>query len=340
MKKSATLIAITLFILSCGNNNTPDVSHINVDITIGRFDKAFFDHADTNDLAKHIVMLQKQFPYFSNDFFQYILGLPTDIPADSADMIYSEIKRFYRLTRPLYDSIAPRFKNTDPLEKELELAFRHVKYYFPSYSVPQVVTYIGPFDAPGVAITANAVAIGLQLYAGKNFSFYTSVPGQELYPMYISRRFEPQYITPNTMKAVIEDVFPDKSAGRPLIEQMIEKGKRWYLLNKFLPETPDSLKTDYTNEQLKWVKANEGLIWNFVLKNTDIYTSDPAITKNYIGEAPSTEGMPDASPGNIGQWIGWRIIEEYVSKNPDITPEALMKQEARKIFTEAKYKPK
>ena len=37
------------------------------------------------------------------------------------------------------------------------------------------------------------------------------------------------------MKAVVQDIFPDQSGGKPLIEQMMEKGKQWWLLDKFLP---------------------------------------------------------------------------------------------------------
>lgn len=336
MKKLATFLAILTFISGCGNSKTPDVSNIPVTISIERFDKAFFEKADTNNVFAYTSRLQQQFPWFANDFFTHILGL-SSMPANKTD---SAVKMFYRITRPLYDSIAPTFENTNGLKKELTQTFKYVKYYFPSYTIPKVVTYIGPFDAPGVAVTQNALAIGLQLFAGKDFSFYTSSEGQELFPRYISRRFEPQYITPNCMKAVIEDLFPDNSSGQSMVEQMVEKGKRWYLLDRFLPGTPDSLKTDYTEQQLKWCAKNEGQIWNFMLRSNDLYTVDPEIIKNYIGEAPHTDGMTDDSPGNVGQWIGWQIVQAYIDKHPDVTPDLLMKTDAKKIFDEAKYKPR
>jgi len=50
--------------------------------------------------------------------------------------------------------------------------------------------------------------------------------------------------------------------------------------------------------------------------------------------------MPDVSPGNIGQWVGWQIIQKYVAKNPSVTPEQLMRTKAKDIFDETKYKPK
>ena len=81
--------------------------------------------------------------------------------------------------------------------------------------------------------------------------------GQEIYPKYISRRFEPPYITINCIKTITEDLFPDNDENKSLIEQMIRKGKYWYLLDKFLPETADSLKTGFSQKQLDWCKNNK-----------------------------------------------------------------------------------
>lgn len=351
MKGLGLSLLSLLLMAGCSNRNAPDVSSIQVDVTIERFDKYFFEKADTNQLQQSIAQIRQAYPYFAEDFLRHIVGIPplsapgSIIGNASGSDAASEFSRrqlagFIQLTHPLYDSIAPKFSNTSSLKKELTQAFKYVKYYFPAYQVPKIVTYVGPFDAPGVAVTEHTLAIGLQLFAGKNFSYYTSPQGQEQYPSYISRRFEPEYILPNCMKAVVDDLFPDNSAGQSLVAQMIEKGKRWYLLDLFLPDSPDSLKTDYTEQQLKWCDKNEGLIWNFILSNTDIYTTEAEIIKNYIGEAPQTDGMPDSSPGNIGQWIGWQIIKTYVAKHPELTPEALMKTGAKKIFDEAKYKPK
>lgn len=122
---------------------------------------------------------------------------------------------------------------------------------------------------------------------------------------------------------------------------MVEKGKQWWLLDKFLPRTPDSLKTGYTAMQLKWCSENEGLIWSGIVRNEDLNSLSPAVIQTYIGEGPFTQGFSqEYSPGNLGQWIGWQIIKKLVAKNPDLKPEEVMQMPARKILEEAKYKPK
>ena len=330
-------LLLLLFLFSCKNPNHPDVSGIVVNAKIERFDQAFFA-LDSNHIRDGLLQLNQEFPYFLNDFTVNILGAgPLSDTSASSFMI---CRSFLTSYQPVKDSILMKFKNMRDIENGLRSGFQYIRYYFPSYKLPpKVVAFIGPFDAPGVALTRYTLAIGLQLYAGRNFSFYHSSEGQELFPLYISRRFEPQYVVPNSMKALTEDIFPDQSKGKPLIEQMIEKGKYWWLLDKILPESVDSLKTGYTQKQLDWCTKNEGQIWNFFMQN-DLYTIDPELIKNYIGDAPYTQGMPEASPGNIGQWVGWQIVRRYAALHPDIAPEELMKVSGRKIFEEVKYKPR
>jgi hypothetical protein len=339
MKKNVPILLILFFAISCKPGwNAPDVSEINVNSRIERFDKAFFS-IDSNNIVVGLYQLNHQFPYFTNDFSVNILGAGPLTDTNKTVMIAA--RQFLISYLPVKDSLELQYDKLDWLENELKKSFQLVKYYFPKYQLPpKCVSYIGPFDAPGVAITRYTLAIGLQLYAGRNFPFYTSMQGQELYPSYISRRFERPYIIVNCMKAISEDLFPDNSANKPLIEQMIVKGKYWWLEEEFLPGTSDTLKTGFTKKQLDWCVSNEGLIWNFILQNTDVFTIEPDLIKNYIGDAPSTNGMPDVSPGNIGQWVGWRIVKKYVERNPSVTPEELMRTDAKKIFEEAKYKPK
>jgi hypothetical protein len=327
-----------LFIISCRTGKkTPDVSNIPVTVHIERFDRDLFA-IDTNHIQQGLLDLGRQYPYFINDFAVNILG--TSPLSDTSKDAFFAFRRFISSYVPVKDFLEQKFKTMDTEEDGLKKGFQHIRYYFPKYNLPpKVVAYLGPFDAPGVALTRYTLAVGMQLYAGRQFPFYLSPQGQELYPVYISRRFEPEYMVPNSMKALAEDLYPDQSQGKPLIEQMIEKGKNWWLVDQFLPETADSLITGFTQKQLDWCLKNEGQIWNFFL-DQNLFSIDPDLNKNFIGDAPSTQGMPDVSPGNIGQWVGLRIVQKYASLHTDISPDQLLKTPAKTIFEETKYKPR
>jgi hypothetical protein len=339
IQKKWRSLLIAVLLCACGHRkHIPDVSQIPMDLHIDRFDQAFFA-LDTNQIAQSLRQLQQEFPYFCNDFTSDILGAAP--LSDTNTTAIFACHQFLVSYLPVKDSLERKYPNLNWLEKDLDQAFRFIRYYFPQYNPPpHVVAFIGPFDAPGVAITRFTLAIGLQLYAGHNFAFYNSMEGQELYPAYISRRFERPYIPVNCMKAIAEDMFPDSSANLSLIGQIVEKGKYWWLTDLFLPRTEDSLKTGFSQKQLDWCQANEGLIWNYVLQHEDLYNIDPDVIKNYIGDSPSTPGMPDISPGNIGQWIGWKIVEKYVEDHPEAGPKEIMRMDPRKLFEESKYKPR
>jgi len=338
---SLVLVAVgfifSLLLAACGHgDNAPDVSGVDVKpVQIVRYDTAWFS-LDSNNIVPGLRRLSREYPYFTGDFVGNILGAGP--LSDTSQVAFAASRQFLVSYLPVKDSLEKKYARLEWLKEQLTQSFRYIKYYFPRYNLPpKVVVFIGPFDGPGVAITQLTLAIGLQSYAGKNSSFYA---GQDHYPSYITRRFEPEYIVPNSITALSEDIFPDSSDGRALVEQMIIKGKYLWLAGKLQPGIPDSIRTGYTQAQLKWCGANEAGIWNFFLQNTDLYTKDPDLIKNYIGDGPKTLGMPDTSPGNIGAWVGWQIVNKYVQLHPDITPVALMRTPALKIYEEAKYKPR
>ena len=343
MKKIIFPLIISLVILSCKTGKKlPDVSGIKVELALKRFDQDFFK-IDTNNIPADIHALNIRYPILTPLFLQNILGL------DSTNYIPG-VSRFLNLGKHMNDTINDVFGNTDWLKKDFEKAFQYVKYYFPQYKVPDIVTVNGPIDA--LAQSSNGytpdflgpdfLGISLQFYLGKNFSLYKEPFFIEnVAPAYRSRRFSKEYIIADAMMLVVDDLFPDNSRSKPLIEQMIEKGKQWYLLDKFLPTTADSIKTGYTKNQLGWCNQNEGLIWSYIVKNEDLRSLNPVVIQTYIGEGPFTQGFSqELSPGNIGQWIGWQIIKKYAEKNPDLHPAELMKTTPTKILDEAGYKPK
>jgi hypothetical protein len=343
MKKAAFTLLIFVSFIACNNKNgIPDVSGIKMELKLERFDKDFFA-IDSNNILPGINNLHEKYPVLTPVFLEKVLGL------DSASTIPG-IKNFLHLSQSLHDTINTVFKNTGPLENDFRKSFQFVRYYFPKYPLPTIAAVAGPVDAMAQSengptpdfLRPGLLGISLQFYLGKKFSVYQDPFFIEnVAPDYRSRRFSKEYIIADAMQLIVNDVYPGQNGGKPLIEQMIEKGKQWFLLDMFLPYTPDSIKTGYTKKQLDWCNENEGLIWSYIVKNEDLNSLNPAVIQTYIGEGPFTQGFSqELSPGNIGQWIGWQIVKKFVNKNPDMHPQDVMKTEARKILEAAKYKPK
>ncbi|MEO6683961.1 MAG: hypothetical protein ABIN48_14150 [Ginsengibacter sp.] len=342
-----SLLSVVFF--SCNSGaKAPDVSSIKVELQIMRFEQDFFA-MDTTNLSKSLQSLIQKYPGFTGDFVYNILGLEMDsILAGNHDH-QQAIKQFILDYTPIKDSADMQYKDFKKYSDEISTALQYVKYYFPEYKLPKsVITFIGPLDAnfltsfgiQGDVLTPDGLGIGLQLHLGSEFSFYRSAAGQSLYPSFISENFDSDHIKINSMRNIADDMFEDKSLGRPLIEQMVEKGKFLFLVSKFLPKTPEHLILGYTENQLSAATENEGVIWSFFLNNELLNTQEQDIIKNYIGESPKTPEFGDNAPGNLGSFAGWQIVKKYMDKYPETSLKDLMGMDSREIYSLSKYKPR
>ncbi|MEO9211294.1 MAG: hypothetical protein ABI208_09355 [Ginsengibacter sp.] len=349
MKKFLFSIFSAIIFISCGSKkNIPDVSSIKINMETKRFEQDFFS-IDTMKVAESMRLILKKYPDFLPDFIGNILGLDLDsllIPGNSQDEAIRMFLRDYKSIKDSSDLLYKDFsKETDAIKKGLQF----VKYYFPQYKIPEsIITFIGPINAnfatsfgiQGDILTPTSFGIGLQLHLGKYFSFYRSPEGLEQYPDYLSNNFDAQHIPINCMRNIVDDMFHDKSMGKALIEQMVERGRRMYLLTKFLPYTPEYECIGYTKQQMENSYKNEAVIWDFFLNNDLLNIADQNIVKNYIGESPKTQELGEDAPGNLGTFAGLQIVKKYMEKYPDTMLSDLMKMDLREIYGLSKYKPR
>lgn len=334
MQKSVWVGWILLVAVACkSHRSTPDVSGIRINLQVQRFEIPFFA-LDTNDLNRSLQQLAEKYPGFTQDFLFNILGTTPDSAS-------KDVPRFIRTYQSLSQASAKKYADFSPVENSLRRGLQFLHYYFPSYKLPaRLITFIGPINSYGNIITKDALAVGLQLYMGKDYPLYQDEQGQALYPAFVSRRFEPEYIAVNCIRNIIEDMYPDKSSGKPLVEQMIESGKRLYLLEKLLPDLPDSIRTGYTAQQLAFCEHNEQQVWGFFVQNDLLFSNDPNTARDYLTDAPNTAALGESSPGNIGQFVGRQIVDKWMDAHEKTSLDTLMKMPAGKLFEEAKYKPR
>ena len=344
MKPLILLLSIILVLNACkGTKDKPDVSGIPVRLETQRFEQDLFA-LDTNNIGPSLQALSQKYPGFLQDFMLNILGLQ---PADS--QFSFALKKFIADFKPVKQSTEQEFKDFKKYSDEVKTMLQYTKHYFPEYPLPEkLITYIGPMDAfyeaslgwSGDIITSSGLGVGLQMHLlNVSPSLYREGEGGQGYPAYISRRFTPEYIPVNCAKNIIDDLYPDQSKTSALIDQMVDKGKRLYLLDLLLPDTNDSLKIGYTGNQLAGCQKNEALVWNLFTANNLLYETDYQKIKSFVSEGPKTMELGDDSPGYIALFSGWQIVKAYMKKNPDTTPKQLLALNNRKLFEASKYKP-
>jgi hypothetical protein len=345
MKFTRLLGMLMLIILSCNDvHKKPDISHIKVQLRVKRFEKEFFA-MDTVKLENSLLRLHQSYPLFLGDFIHNILG----IQSNDSTMLNGGIKKFIQDYKPIFDSTRKFDPAIEKEKDEIIESLRYVKFYFPRYQLPkEFITYIGPIDAIftgptgsySEVITTDALCSGVQLHLGANSTFYTSAAGQQLYPAYISSRFTTEYISVNSMKNIVDDIFPSNNKSNNFLEVLVDQGKRMYLLDLFMPDKSEEIKLGYSSGQLKGLKENEALIWNYFTENNLLYETDMLKIRPFISDGPYTSEFGEGSPGFISLYIGKQLVTKYMNTHPETKPNSLLELTATKILAGSKYKPR
>ncbi len=319
--------------LACGKSGKrpffqADISGLeNVNIRIGRYENMLFGIKPEN-LTCEIEPFVEEFRVFLGDEIytqegqQKLLAYITD-----------------SLNITLYKDSRKFWQNVGDLEKGLSRAFQYYRYHFPDEEIPQVFTYISGLDYKyPVKYQQNVLVIGVDLYLGMNYNFYSRIG----VPKYMRFFMQPSFAIVDVFKELGQKHLRYYSTiPESFIDFMIHEGKLLYFLDCMLPTTPDSLKIGYTREQMDWIIKNTGFVWSFFLENQMLYSSDRRAITKFLGDSPFTAPFGNNSPPKTAAYIGWQIVREYMRKNGQVSlPQLLANPNSQEILTKSGYRPK
>ncbi|TVR79179.1 MAG: hypothetical protein EA412_06730 [Chitinophagaceae bacterium] len=328
-------VAIFIALESCKSRKKVDVSNIELNLKIIRFEKKLFSF-DPEKPEEHFKSLQTEYPDMFSLFVKQMMGF--DFSAENSTDYSTDLIEF--LTNPymeeLYEDVQAAFPDIEDLNDEIELALKHYLYYFPDNTAPEVYTFISGFNYAAFTLDTNYIGIGLDMYLGRDYKYYPSV-----FPHFLYRRFEPEYISSNVMRVLAAEVIAVDYVPVNLLGSMIYNGALLYFTDLTLPDVHDTLKIGYTEKEYRWAHFNEPEIWTFFIDKELLYETNSTIYSRYITEGPSTSGMPVDAPGNMGSWVGWQIVRSFMEKNPDVHISSLLTDYSPQYILEnAAYRPR
>ena len=319
MKYSITSLLIISLLFSCKKNvKIPkDIADIPLTLDVVRFDREF---AQTR--PADLELLKNKYPFF----------FPEEVP-DSVWLVKLEDT----LQRQLLGAVDSTFVSFEPEENELILFYKHLKYYFPKAPIPgNVITLTSDVDYNNRIILADTLLlIGLDNYLGSEHRFYSGI--DRYIAQGLDRNFMMRDIALAHASRLIE---PPKD--RSFLAQMIYHGKRLYLAHRLLPGNTEAQIAGYSEEQIEWARANEDPIWRYFIERELLYNTDKELVRRFIDDAPFSKfrlELDRESPGRIGRYIGWRIVEAYAS-NQESALRELLQLPAKDLFIESKFKPR
>ena len=319
---------VSAFIWEFHNSNQID----KVDLKVKRFEEALFSLTKDN-VVQNLNEWDEKFGTFNNVFISQIMQIPY---SDNSNY-YNEILAFVKDNdmKEAYDSTAVMYSDFSDIISELEMAFGIFSNEFPSYPIPDIITFFGGFNF-GVVTFDDNIAIGLENFLGKNSKFYSYLG----YPEYLKYQNQRRLISSYVMEVWFNEYFSKYLIDRDLLSQMINKGKMIYFLDKMLPNTSLKDKLRFSSNQMDWIENNEASVWEYFIDNDLLFSSNQNEIRSFLNYAPFAKGMPKESPGRVAYYIGFNIVDEYMNKNKIDIEELISLDNSREFLQKSEYKPK
>lgn len=325
---------------SCGSKSVGekiDVSTVNVALKSNPF-YADFSALDTNNFASGLVALQAKYPDFLNFYLDTLLPFNKVNGQFNNPQVTASVRNMliHKDYAHLIDTVMKVFPDTKQYDGEIKNMLQYVKYYLPSWQVPTEVTYFVSCLNRWTAFThQNTIGIGLDMFLGQKFKPYEAIS----LPYYALINHTPENIPMWAAKAVYQDNFEPISTQKDLVEMMVNNGKEMLFLETVLPDFKFNLIMGCTTEQMKWCEENEAFIFNLFMQQNLLFSKDLQQTMRYVTPGPNSAGFPPEAPGNLGTFIGYKILKSYINKTGKSLSEVLQEMNTNSIFQQSKYKP-
>ena len=313
-----TLLLLFISFISCNKkeNIKIDVSTIEVKTEIHRFDQEFYT-TSINNLDE----LKAKYPYL--------------FPQPNPDSVWVN-KMQNKDEQELFAESQKVYNDFTSEKEQLKSLFKHINYYYPNFNEPKVITILSNVDYNNKVVLADSLLfISLDIFLGKDNVIYQD------FPNYVKQNYTKEHLIVAVAEKFANQIIPPTN-DKSFVSRIIQEGKKLTLMQSFLPNVNPTEIIGYTNEQLDWAKNSESDIWKYFIQNLILYSTDPELTKRFIDDAPFSKFFLDIdqdSPGKIGSWFGWQIVESYL-KNNKATLQEVMLLDNEEIFKKSKYKPR
>ena len=306
--------------------NTPKV-----DLTVLRYEQDLLA-IDTANLVADLAQLDSKYGDFNDFYLTRLMAPPGYTREQTARAVVAS---------PLFDKIgdttAQVYADFGPWTTQLEDALQRYRYYFPEAPAPDtVITLINEFNYAAFTYGDGVLGIGLEAFLGGEYSL---LPPTDEFPKYRRRTMNSDHLATKAMYIILQQVVPQPEQPR-LLDEMLYRAKLLYALDRVMPCAPDSAKWEVTREQVAFLRSSDQEIWKFVLQQDLLYSTDRATIAKYTAPGPSSPGMPDVAPARTVVYLGYRILQQAMRKNPDLTlTDMLAITDAQRLLELSKYQP-
>jgi hypothetical protein len=329
------LVLFLLFFIAAGCK--PDRLNISVDTFPCEFEVSRLDI----DLAEvtgreALQTVHERYARQHEDFYNFYLGACLRIGLIEDTFTLDALQDF--LSDPYIQRLHSEMKKEFPdVTSEIEAvksAFSYLKHYFPEAPLPEHVILYNSLFTNSVVASENAIGVGLERYLGENSPSIQELPEEPFYP-YIKKRMDRQFLVRDMLMSWIgSNMLPEIQEEKELADVMIQWGKHFYVLEACLPKMNQAVVLRYFPEEFDWAIKNEQEFWNYLVASNSLFKRDFKMALNLFSDGPFTSGLPieEQAPPRLGQFLGWRIVKNYMNENKNVSLSDMLELDFKTIL--------
>lgn len=212
----------------------------------------------------------------------------------------------------LEQEIAQEFASLNKERNNLIVGLRTLKAHLPQAKIPSQIVFQNTLFNSSAFCTENEIGIGLEQYLGKKSATVKSLPSEPFYD-WIKEGFDRTYMERDAILSwVITHILPEVSGN--LAEEMIYYGKALYITEAAFPKFDKHIILRYNKSDYKWANDNEYSLWKYLVDENSLFKTDERMLANMVKEGPFTPGLPEKGPDRLGQFLGWKMVRNYMQK--------------------------
>jgi len=331
MKRFSIAILALLALVSCSKDarRTADITGMDMDFHIERFDSAFWN-IDTVDTKQSMTLFAARYPELAPIYIERVM-LMGPACSDTAVTEYRNFRKFPSVVKA-FTTTFEEYQDLSDIESQLKPALLRLQVFLPQLPIPKFYAHMSFFNQ-NLLVGNNFISLSLDNYMGPDYCYYDSAG---IY-VYLRKNMRREKIPSDYLTALLaSEMSVDPSAN--LLSDIIFHGKILYTVSCLLPETAENVILGYTPEQLEWAEKNEKELWKQMVETHVIYTTNIIDKNKFTRDAPFTQPFGQDSPDRLGAYLGYKIVCSYMRNNQKITiAQLLQNPDAQDILNHSNY---
>ena len=309
---SIILILLSLFLTCSDDPFKISIHNIKIDLKFLNLDSALRNSSD-----EELLNLKSKFFTDKSSILDYTIEYCIGESLQSDTSYINGIRRFYsnKYIQRLEKAIQKIYGDFSPEKKELLIAFRRLKAFFPKEKTPSRIYFINSYFSAGVFCTDKEIAIGTERYLSPNTKEIKELPNDQFFT-WIKNGMLKNYLLRDVVSGwIMTNYCPETSEN--YASEMMRWGKILYITEATMPDEEINAILRYTEKQYDWAIKSEGMFWKYLVENELLFKTDEKTRSNLLNDGPFTSGLSNNSPDRLGQFLAWRIVHQYMD-NHDI----------------------